>query len=161
MIRDATAEDWPTIWPIVADAVIEQETFAYDPEMTEGEARAMWMVSAPGRTTVAVKRGVVVGTANAYANRPGPGRHVASGSFMVARTARGRGAGRALVEDALGWAARQGFAAMQLNAVVEGNLAAERLYADLGFVVMGTVPGAFDSPTRGRVGLHVMFKTLP
>lgn len=122
---------------------------------------AMWVVTAPGRTTIAVEHGVVVGTANTCANRLGPGRHIASSSFMVARTARGRGVGRALVEDVLSWAARQGFAAMQFTAVVEGNLVAERLYADLGFVTVGTVPGAFDSPTRGRVGLHVMVEALP
>ncbi len=96
-----------------------------------------------------------------YANRPGPGSHIASGSFVVATDARGRGVGRALVEDALAWATGQGFAGMQFNAVVEGNTAAERLYADLGFTVIGTVPGAFASPTRGRVGLHVMFRPLP
>ena len=37
----------------------------------------------------------------------------------------------------------------------------ERLYARLGFVLVGTVPGAFESPTRGRVGLHVMYRPLP
>jgi hypothetical protein len=65
------------------------------------------------------------------------------------------------VQDALAWAAGRGFAGMQFNAVVEGNAAAERLYARLGFVIVGTVPGAFESPTRGRVGLHVMYRPLP
>lgn len=69
--------------------------------------------------------------------------------------------GRGLVEAALAWAVDSGFAGMQFNAVVEGNLAAEKLYADFGFVTIGTVPGAFNSPTKGRVGLHVLYRPLP
>ncbi len=111
----------------------------------------------PGRTSVAVDHdGAVLGTAKMGANRPGPGSHVATASFMVAADARGRGVGRALCEDALDWARRQGFAAMQFNAVAETNTAAVALYRQLGFTVVGTVPEAFAHPTRGRVGLHVM-----
>ena len=49
---------------------------------------------------------------------------------------------------------------MQFNAVVETNTAAVRLWRDLGFEVVGTVPGAFDSRRHGRVGLHVMHRNL-
>ena len=160
-IRAFDDPDWAQIWPILRDIVVEQETFAYDPAMTEDQARSMWVISPPGRTLVADSNGQILGTANMYANRPGPGNHIASGSFMVARSARGRGVGRGLVEAALAWAVDIGFAGMQFNAVVEGNLAAEKLYADLGFVTVGTVPGAFESPTRGRVGLRVLYRTVP
>ncbi|MBO1756589.1 GNAT family N-acetyltransferase [Allobranchiibius sp. CTAmp26] len=160
-MRAFAAEDWAQVWPIFREVVREQETFAYDPGTSEREARSLWVVGPPGRTTVAHTGGRVLGTASMYANRPGPGSHIASGSFMVARSARGEGVGRALVQDALDWAAAGGFAGMQFNAVVEGNTAAERLYADLGFVTVGTVPGAFESPTRGRVGLHVLYRPLP
>ena len=129
--------------------------------MTEDEARSMWVITPPGRTLVADCDGQILGTANMYANRPGPGKHIASGSFMVGRAARGQGVGRGLVEAALAWAVDSGFTGMQFNAVVEGNLAAEKLYADLGFVTIGTVPGAFNSPTKGRVGLHVLYRPLP
>lgn len=79
---------------------------------------------------------------------------------MVAREARGQGVGRALSEHALTWARGQGFAAMQFNAVVESNTAAVRLYQTLGFQVIGTVPQAFNHPTLGLVGLHVMHRFL-
>jgi hypothetical protein len=46
---------------------------------------------------------------------------------------------------------------MQFNAVPESNHAAVELYERQGFVVVGTVPGAFAHPTLGRVGLHVMY----
>ena len=49
---------------------------------------------------------------------------------------------------------------MQFNAVVETNIAAVRLWRDLGFEVVGTVPEAFESATHGRVGLHVMHRHL-
>jgi len=160
-IRAFDDPDWAQIWPILRDIVVEQETFPYDPAMTEDEARSMWVITPPGRTLVADSNHQILGTANMYANRPGPGKHIASGSFMVGRAARGQGVGRGLVEAALAWAVDSGFAGMQFNAVVEGNLAAEKLYADLGFVMIGTVPGAFNSPTKGRAGLHVLYRPLP
>ena len=49
---------------------------------------------------------------------------------------------------------------MQFNAVVESNGVAVRLYQALGFDVIGTVPEAFEHPTLGRVGLHVMHRRL-
>lgn len=159
-VRDAGPGDWPAIWPIVREVVVGADTFTYDPAMTEAEAEAMWMIGTPGRTTVASDRREVVGTANMYANRSGPGAHVASASFMVASAARGRGVGRALVEDALGWARTAGFRAMQFNAVAATNAAAIALYESLGFSIVGTVPEAFDHPERGLVGLHVMHRRL-
>jgi L-amino acid N-acyltransferase YncA len=156
-IREAVEGDWPAIWPIVREVVVAADTFAYDPALTEPQARALWMV---GRTTVAVDGDAVAGTANMYANRAGPGAHVASASFMVAAAARGRGVGRALVEDAIGWARDAGFRALQFNAVAESNVAAVKLYASLGFTIVGTVPEAFDHPRHGLVGLHVMHLPL-
>ncbi|MEV6446804.1 GNAT family N-acetyltransferase [Amycolatopsis sp. NPDC051716] len=102
----------------------------------------------------------MTGTANMYANRPGPGSHVASGSLMVAKEARGAGVGRALTTDLIGWARRSGFAAIQFNAVVDVNVAAIRLYESLGFVTLGTAPGAFRHPDEGDVGLRIMWLDL-
>jgi GNAT superfamily N-acetyltransferase len=95
-----------------------------------------------------------------YANRAGPGSHVASASFMVDSTQAGKGVGRALGEDALEWARGQGFSAMQFNAVVESNQRAVRLWQSLGFEILGTVPAGFEHPTEGFVGLHVMYRRL-
>ena len=159
-IRDAAQGDWPAIWSILREVVVAADTFPYDPELTEDEGWALWMVASPGRTTVAVDGADVAGTANMYANRAGPGAHVASASFMVASAARGRGVGRALVEDALSWARAAGFRAMQFNAVAETNVEAVALYRSLGFSIVGTVPEAFDHPEHGPVGLHVMHSKL-
>jgi GNAT superfamily N-acetyltransferase len=134
------------------------DTFPYDPNMSEAEAKAMWLVD---RTVVAVDDGgAIVGTANMYANRPGPGSHVASASFMVDPAHWGKGAGRALCEEALDWARQQGFRGMQFNAVAATNTRAITLYESLGFEIIGTVPGAFLHPTEGYVGLCVMYRAL-
>ena len=102
----------------------------------------------------------VLGTANTYANRPGPGSHVASGSLVVARDARGSGVGRALAVDMVTWARRNAFAAIQFDAVVDTNTSAIRLHESLGFVTLGVAPGAFRHPTRGDVGLRIMWLDL-
>ena len=102
----------------------------------------------------------MIGSANAYANRPGAGSHVASASFMVDPARAGRGAGRALGEAVLEWASAAGFAAMQFNAVVETNERAVGLWRSLGFEVIGTVPEAFRLPDSTFTGLHVMYRRL-
>jgi hypothetical protein len=56
MVRDATADDWPAIWPIYAQIVRAADTFCYDPAIGEDAAREMWMVRPPGRTTAALAR---------------------------------------------------------------------------------------------------------
>jgi L-amino acid N-acyltransferase YncA len=160
VIREARDGDWPQIWPIVHDVVTEQRTFPYDPAMTEPEARRTWLLDPPARVVVAVDGERVTGTANMYANRPGPGSHVASGSLMVGREARGTGVGRALATDLVTWARGSGFAAIQFNAVVEANTAAIRLYESLGFVTLGTAPGAFRHPDLGDVGLRILWLDL-
>jgi GNAT superfamily N-acetyltransferase len=161
LIRDATDDDWPQIWPFMRQIVTAGDTYAYDPQMDEATARQLWMVGPPGRTVVAVQEGgTVVGTAGMYANRPGPGSHVASASFMVDPVAAGRGVGRALGEEVLAWARATGFRAIQFNAVVETNARAVTLWRSLGFEIIGTVPEAFHHPTDGYVGLHIMYRRL-
>jgi L-amino acid N-acyltransferase YncA len=162
VIRDATADDWPAIWPIYAQIVRAADTFCYDPAIGEDDAREMWMVRPPGRTTVAVDddSDTIVGTANMFANRPGPGDHVASGNYMVAAGRRGVGIGRALVEDSVRWARETGFRSMQFNAVAASNTPAVALYEQTGFVTVGRVPGAFRHPEQGEVALLVMHRPL-
>jgi GNAT superfamily N-acetyltransferase len=157
-IRQLVESDWPAVWVIIREVVQAQETFPYDPEMTDDQARQMWVETPPGLTVVAVEDGTVLGAAKMGTNRPGPGSHVSTASFMVAADSRGRGVGTALCRFALDWAKDRGYAGMQFNAVVESNHAAVKLYQRLGFDVVGTVPRAFTHPRLGRVGLHVMYQ---
>ena len=159
-IRPFIATDWPGVWPIVRDIVRAADTYVYDPAMTEAEARAIWIEKPPGLTVVALEDARILGSAKMGPNRPGPGSHVATASFMVAAQARGRGVGTALCRYALDWARERGFAGMQFNAVADSNRGAIEIYRRLGFDIVGTVPGAFAHPTLGRVGLHVKYRAL-
>jgi GNAT superfamily N-acetyltransferase len=95
-----------------------------------------------------------------YANRGGPGSHVASASFMVDPDRAGQGVGRALGEHVIDWARQSGFRAIQFNAVVETNQPAVALWRSLGFEVLATVPEAFEHPRHGYVGLLIMHRFL-
>ncbi len=160
VVRPATPDDWPGIWPIVEAVIRAGETYTLARDMPEAEARSFWMRAAPAVVLVAFDGDQVLGSAKVLANQMGPGAHVANASFMVGPAARGRGVGRALGEAALDQARALGFRAMQFNAVVEANRAAVALWLSLGFEIIGTVPEAFDHPTEGLVGLHVMHRSL-
>ena len=160
VVRQAQDEDWPRIHPFFTAIVAAGESYAYREGLSLEQARPLWMEQPPGVTLVAVAGDTVLGSAKTGPNRPGRGAHVATASFMVDAAHTGRGVGRALGEDALAWAAAQGYRSMQFNAVVETNVVAVRLWQSLGFTIIGTVPEAFDSAQHGLVGLHVMHRHL-
>lgn len=152
--------DWPRIYPFYAAIMAAGRTYPFPERQTLAEARPWWMEEPPGQTVVAVDGGAVVGSAKMGPNRPGRGAHVATASFLVDPEYQGRGTGRALGEYVLDWCRAAGFASIQFNAVVETNAPAVHLWRSMGFRIVGTVPAAFDHPEHGRVGLHVMFRTL-
>jgi GNAT superfamily N-acetyltransferase len=159
-VREAQHDDWPRIYPFFAAVMAAGETYAYPEGLSLEEARPWWMERPPGRTVVAVAEGTIVGSAKMGPNRPGRGAHVATASFLVASEHRGRGVGRALGEHVIDWARSVGYHSIQFNAVVETNSSAVRLWRSLGFEVLTTVPEAFDHPTHGLVGLHLMFRRV-
>jgi L-amino acid N-acyltransferase YncA len=158
-LRDATADDWPVIWPFLHDVIAAGETYTLPCDLDEEQARDMWM-GAP-RTVVATDAdGTVLGTAKFGPNHLGPGAHIATASFVVDPAAAGRGVGRALGVHVLAQARAEGYRAMQFNAVVATNTRAVALWKSLGFEVIATVPEGFEHPAMGFVGLHIMFRTL-
>jgi len=161
LIREADVTDWPAIWPFFHAIVAAGETFTYPVDLGEEEAREWWLLAPPDRTVVAVdEAGAVLGTAKMNRNHMGNGSHIASASYMVDPAYAGRGVGRALCAYSVEWARAAGYRAMQFNAVVETNVHAVRLYRSLGFEVLGTLPEGFRHPTRGYVGLHIMYRAL-
>jgi L-amino acid N-acyltransferase YncA len=161
LIKDATAEDWPAIWRFMRPIVAAGETFCWDRDTSEADARAMWLHDRPGRTFVALDPdGTVLGTAESHPNHGGPGRHIANAGFMVDPAHAGCGTGRALCEHVLAEARSDGFRAIVFNAVAETNTRVVSLWRSLGFVVVATVPEGFHHPEKGYVGLHVMCRPL-
>ncbi|MFJ9851293.1 GNAT family N-acetyltransferase [Streptomyces sp. NPDC101150] len=161
LIREATAADWPAIWPFFHAIVAAGETYPYPADLDEQAGREVWMRPPPGRTVVAVDAdGTVLGTANMNPNKPGGGAHIASASFMVDPRHGRRGVGRALGEHVLDWARAEGYRGIQFNSVVETNTAAVTLWQSLGFEIMTTIPEGFRHPTRGYVGFHIMYRKL-
>ena len=161
LVREATAADWPAIWPFLRRIIAAGETYTWDRDTGEEQARAKWFPAPPGRTVVAVAAdGTVLGTAETHPNQGGPGRHVANAGFMVDPDHAGRGVGRALAVHVLEQARADGYRAMVFNAVVETNTGAVALWRSLGFEILATVPAAFHHPVHGYVGLHIMHRYL-
>ena len=158
-IRAAAAADADALWAILHAVIARGDTYVFDPATPRAEALGYWLQPAH-RCHVAVHDGRVVGTYVLKANHRDLGAHVANAAFMVAPDARGIGVGRRMGEHCLAEATRQGFRAMQFNFVVSTNVTALRLWQDLGFAIVGTLPGAFRHPDKGFVDAFVMFRTL-
>jgi L-amino acid N-acyltransferase YncA len=158
-IRSTAETDRDAIWKIFDEIVAAGDTYALDPNMSRAEALAYWF-RADTHTYVAEKDGGIVGTYILRPNQLGPGSHVANAAFMVASDAQGLGVGRKMGEHCLSEARRLGFRAMQFNFVVSTNTSAIHLWQQLGFKIVGTLPGAFRHPQAGYVDVYVMFRSL-
>jgi L-amino acid N-acyltransferase YncA len=158
-IRPATDADRDIVWEIFRATIAPGDAFVYDPNTPREEAIAYWFAKGT-RTYVAEREGRVVGSYILRANRPGLGDHVANAGFMVAPEARGFGIGRTMGEHALEEARRLGYRAMQFNFVISTNESAVHLWQELGFKIVGTLPGAFRHARKGFVDAHVMFRFL-
>ncbi|MGH7983296.1 MAG: GNAT family N-acetyltransferase [Candidatus Udaeobacter sp.] len=158
-IRAAAEADHDAIWNIFHAIVAVGDTYALDPKMSCEEALAYWF-RGDTHTYVAEKDGRVAGTYILRPNQPGPGSHVANAAFMVASDAQRLGVGRKMAEHCLSEARRMGFRAMQFNFVVSTNAPAIHLWEQLGFKIVGTLPGAFHHPEQGYVDVYVMYRSL-
>lgn len=178
--RLATEADWPLIWPFWQQIVAAGDTYCYDPATGFEAGRQIWFGSPPdqiwlvsdgdtagdgesgrdGDSAGERGSGTVLGSYRVGPNKAGPGSHIGSASYMVSAAARGKGIGRAMVLHCIEQAGAAGYRGIQFNAVAASNVYAVQLYLDLGFDVIGTVPGGFRHPQQGFVDLLIMYRPL-
>jgi ribosomal protein S18 acetylase RimI-like enzyme len=151
--------DDDAIWRILEPTFRAGETYPIPRDVSRTDALAYWR-SAGHAVFVAEQGGDIAGTYYLRANTQGGGAHVANCGYMVAVDAMGRGVARAMCEHSLQQARQRGFSAMQFNFVIASNERAVKLWQSLGFKIVGTLPAAFQHPTRGLVDAYVMFLAL-
>ncbi|MDN3514063.1 MAG: GNAT family N-acetyltransferase [Candidatus Brocadia sp.] len=156
-IRKAKDTDFEDVWNIFHQVVKKGDTFAFAPESTREECKALWMQ--PGICTyIAELRGKIAGTYILRKNQPGLGAHVANAAYMVHPEAHGQGIGKAMGNHSIKQAKNLGFSAIQFNFVVSTNIVAIQLWLKLGFKIVGTVPKAFNHRRLGLVDVYVMHR---
>jgi len=158
-IRPMTPADFEHFWPTFQAIVAARETYAFDPAMSQEQARQLWL-ELPLHTLVAEEDGQLLGSYYLKANAAGPGSHVSNCAYMVCEGARGRGVARLMCEHSQRLAHEQGFLAMQFNSVVASNEVAVALWHALGFETVGRLPHAYRHARLGLVDCLVMYKWL-
>lgn len=138
-----TADVWNEV--VEAGAAFPQE------ELLDGETGDAFFQS-QSFTGVAcdAETGAVVGLYILHPNNVGRCGHICNASYAVRDGLRGQHIGEALVRHCMATAKGLGFRVLQFNAVVATNQPALRLYARLGFVQLGVIPGGF----RNRDGVY-------
>ena len=158
-IREATKEDWDTIWPIFNEVVAAGDTYAYEVDTTKEQAEKIWL-DTPRKTYVFEEGKIILGTYYLKTNQAGPGKHVCNCGYMVSSKARGKGLATSMCEHSQKIALDLGYKAMQFNFVAASNDGAIRLWDKLGYNTVGRLPRAFKHPDQGYVDALVMFKSL-
>lgn len=158
-IRAAEAADEDGIWAALAPVLAAGETYALPRDMGCEAALAYWLAPEK-RAFVAVAQGRIAGTYYLRANQAGGGAHVANCGYVTADWAQGQGVARAMCAHSLAAARAAGFRAMQFNLVVSSNARAVKLWQEMGFAIIGTLPGAFAHPNLGEVDAFVMYRRL-
>jgi len=158
-IREATPEDFDTIWLIFNQVVAAGDTYAYETDTSKEQAKVIWLET-PNKTYVAEDNGVILGTYYLKTNQAGPGKHVCNCGYMVSNTARGKGLATEMCKHSQQVALELGYKAMQFSFVAASNVGAVRLWETLGFETVGRLPDAFEHPIQGFVDALVMYKWL-
>ena len=152
--------EWPKVWQLIEPVFRAGETYAFSPDISESEARKVWL-EVPTATYIAKDdEGNAVGTYFIKPNQPGLGAHVCNCGYIVSENARGKGVASLMCEHSQSEARRLGFRAMQYNLVVTTNEGAVRLWQKLGFAIVGRLPRAFKHARLGYVDALVMYKQL-
>jgi len=158
-IHPATESDRDAIWEILEPMIREGETYTLPRDMSKQQALEYWF-AADKETFVWKENDKVFGTYFLKANQQGGGAHVANCGYVTVSEAQGLGIARHMCLHSLERAKERGFRAMQFNFVVSTNERAIKLWASLGFEIVGRLPLAFEHPKLGFVDAMVMYRQL-
>ena len=143
-IGSIRADEIEPLFGLFAGIVGAGEGYPHAAPLTRSAFDATWVDPV---TVVVVARatssGELAGASYLKPNSPGRAAHIANAGYLVEAAWRGRGVGRALVEDSIVRAPGLGFDAIQFNLVFESN-PARRLYEELGWIQIGRVPRAVE-----------------
>ena len=158
-IRLAKEEDRCAVLEVLEPVIRAGDTYALPIDMTANEILSYWF-SSEKKTYVAEDEGEILGTYYMRPNQLGGGSHVCNCGYITSQKARGRGVARQMCKHSLKEALKIGYRAMQYNCVVSTNTIAIRLWEQLGFKIVGILPGAFHVQSKGDVDAFVMYQTL-
>lgn len=114
-------------------------------ELTEPTALEFFAAQSFTGVAIDVETEEVVGMYILHPNNIGRCWHISNASYAVKSDLRGQHIGEILVRDCMAKAKELGFRILQFNAVVANNLPALKLYARLGFIKLGVIPGGFKA----------------
>jgi ribosomal protein S18 acetylase RimI-like enzyme len=157
LIRVFESADRAAIEEMAGEVVLSGEMFVYK---SVGPVMDYWLGPEISTFMLVDEAGLALATYALKANQPGRGSHVANAGYMVHSRARGRGLGRLMCVHSIELAREMGFHSMQFNMVISTNQPAIRIWEELGFRVVGTLPKVFRHPTLGLVDSLVFYREL-
>ncbi len=159
IISEANPADFLKIWPIFQDVIAAGDTYVNRADTTYQEAYEKWF-NKDSKTFIAKVDDEIIGAYLIKPNQIDRGSHIANCSYIVSKTVRGLGCGKLLGEHSIAVATKLKYRAIQFNFVVSTNIAAVNLWKSLGFVIIATLPEAFNHKELGYVDVYVMFRKL-
>ncbi len=158
-ISEISKSDFKLFWPTFKKVVVDQETYAFDPEIDFETAYDLWCLS-PQKAYAIKENGLMLGSYYIRPNASGPSSHIANCGYMVSSESRGKGIARKLCLHSQQIAQELGYSAMQFNSVVSSNEIAVKLWIKLGYEIIGTIPNAYKHKKLGFVDSFIMYKQL-
>lgn len=162
---DQTRAAVPALAGVLLDCVQGGASVSFMADMTHADAEAFWIgvadaAATDGRTVLVAEddEGLLGVVEVIPAGPPNQPHRADIAKMLVHRRARRRGAGEALMRAAEDAAREMGKTLLTLDTVTGG--VAERLYARLGWVVVGSIPDYALMPDGELCATTVFYKAL-
>lgn len=158
-IRKAVSTDLDLLWELFNGIIEEKIYYPYLPGTPRKKLEKVW-INLDNIAYIALYDDQPAGAYILRPNQAGFGDHIANGAYMVSPQYRNLGIGRKLALHSLEAARKAGYKGMQYNLVVSTNISAVKLWQDIGFEIIATVPGGFKHYIKGYVDAYIMFQKL-